>query len=447
MKRITDPQLLGEKGINLIQSIVLEMGFTWHSSNAAVEAGIDGWVELRDAATGEVRNDWLAVQSKARSELREDAATVRFNCKKKDVEYWMKGNAPVILIVSKPEERKAWWISVKDYFRGRDFEEDLCVTFDKNSSALTASTAEEWKSLSNQYGSSTYFSPLPNRESLTSNLLAVERIAPRVYRASAKRKDIKGIREALKEINEYPPWEWAFDSKSGAVYSFHDLAVSPWNVVCDVSSVEDVDTSALSESEDLHESGCFRQLLNRCLREVTSRHRMRYLASNDCFYFLPTKIRIVRDLSYTSRTNKTSRQVVSRHYSKPDRDRVAYYRHVAFAYRFLRFGGKWFLMLEPTYVFTTDGRDPDPYAEERLSKIKAIEGDGAVSGTVQMFASLLRDRDDMLHTPYEFVGFGKLASTEVGVGIDDSAWSKIKSSGSNTPSSKAPDTFAAGLFD
>ena len=51
--------MLGEKGINLIQSIVLDMGFTWHPSNQPLEAGIDGWVELRDRSTEEVQNVWL----------------------------------------------------------------------------------------------------------------------------------------------------------------------------------------------------------------------------------------------------------------------------------------------------------------------------------------------------------------------------------------------------
>jgi hypothetical protein len=48
MKRITDEQILGEQGVALIKSRALEMGFPWHPSNAFVEAGIDGWIGLRD---------------------------------------------------------------------------------------------------------------------------------------------------------------------------------------------------------------------------------------------------------------------------------------------------------------------------------------------------------------------------------------------------------------
>ena len=108
--------------------------------------------------------------------------------------------------------------------------------------------------------------------------------------------------------------------------------------------------------------------------------------------------------------------------SKSDSARIAYFRHVAFYHRFRRFGNRWYLMIEPTYVFTRDGKEPDPYAEEHLSKIKTFEGDAAVAGTVQMFASMSRDRDDLVHESYDFLGFGDLESTEMNVGIDDDAW-------------------------
>ena len=104
MKTIRDGQLLGELGVNLVQSLILKMGFTWHPSNQSVEAGIDGWVELRDASTGAVTNSWIAIQSKARSRLAEDATSIRFPCSTDDVEYWMQGSAPVILVVSKPND-------------------------------------------------------------------------------------------------------------------------------------------------------------------------------------------------------------------------------------------------------------------------------------------------------------------------------------------------------
>jgi hypothetical protein len=159
MKRITDEQLLGEMGINLLQALVLEMKFTWHPTNQPVEAGLDGWVELRDSATGEVANCWIGVQSKARSDLQEDEGSVKYYCKQKDLDYWLAGSMPVILVVSKPKEKLAWWVSVKDYYRGRDPKSEKTIVFDKRLDLLTASSADEWKAIGTRYGSGTYLSP------------------------------------------------------------------------------------------------------------------------------------------------------------------------------------------------------------------------------------------------------------------------------------------------
>jgi hypothetical protein len=184
MKKIRDGQLLGELGINLVESLVLKMGFTWHPSNLAAEAGIDGWVELRDSKTGEVKNSWIAVQSRARSSLAEDEKSIRFPCSQTDIEYWMQGSSPIILVVSKPHEDKAWWVSVKDYFRGKDISSGRTIVLDIEKSRLTRETAEEWKALTVQYGAGTYFAPLRRNEKLTSNLLSITRFAPKVFSAN-----------------------------------------------------------------------------------------------------------------------------------------------------------------------------------------------------------------------------------------------------------------------
>jgi hypothetical protein len=66
-KRITRTQLTGQKGINLIEKRVLDMGFLWHPAGN-IEAGIDGTdgtIEIRDDATGDVLNIDLAVPKDA----------------------------------------------------------------------------------------------------------------------------------------------------------------------------------------------------------------------------------------------------------------------------------------------------------------------------------------------------------------------------------------------
>jgi hypothetical protein len=109
----------------------------------------------------------------------------------------------------------------------------------------------------------------------------------------------------------------------------------------------------------------------------------------------------------------------------------------------------WYLMIEPTYVFTCDGKSLDPYREEHLAKIKSIEGDAAVSGSIFMFADLLKDRSTMFEEPYQFLGFGQIESCELDAGIDDDAWARMKKAHEDALKGPgiAPSTFGAGLFD
>ena len=117
-KKIHTNSIIGEQGINLIQRIVLGMGFMWYPSGGT-EAGIDGTIELRDPATGEAFNTIIGVQSKATSGTFTAETTTRFEylCHARDLDYWLRGNVPVILVVSRPRTNEAYWVSVKDYFK------------------------------------------------------------------------------------------------------------------------------------------------------------------------------------------------------------------------------------------------------------------------------------------------------------------------------------------
>jgi len=151
---------------------------------------------------------------------------------------------------------------------------------------------------------------------------------------------------------------------------------------------------------------------------------MRYSKEEDVLYFKRTMDLSPRVKHYRSRQQRTGRTVFREYRSKKDPSKVLYYRHVGFMPRFRRFDGRWCLEITPTYLFTSDGEAMHPYHEEYLSKIKSIEGSGAVGGSVVMFASLLRDRDDLFADNYPHLGFGNLLDSDLEVGIDDGLWGK-----------------------
>ena len=63
MKKIGNSSHIGDSGIALIHQMINKMGFVWHERK--LDAGIDGEIELRNPATGEVANRLILVQSKA----------------------------------------------------------------------------------------------------------------------------------------------------------------------------------------------------------------------------------------------------------------------------------------------------------------------------------------------------------------------------------------------
>ncbi len=59
-KKIHRSSIIGQQGADLIERIVLGMGFLWHPTGG-VEAGIDGIIEIRDPTTGEVASSVVHV--------------------------------------------------------------------------------------------------------------------------------------------------------------------------------------------------------------------------------------------------------------------------------------------------------------------------------------------------------------------------------------------------
>jgi len=422
-KTITRAQILGETAVQFIGRRFLEIGFPWHPTNAPLEAGIDGFVEIRDLQTGEATNAWIAVQSKGRTKLeKETDDSFEFTCTPRDLDYWRRGNMPVLIVVSRPERDEAWWISVKDYFRNDPARQQTRrIHFDKKGTALTAAATGELLRLVQAAGAGTYFRPAPTRERLHTNLLEVTRLPKLIYRAKTTLRDATECREQLKKQMEYPPREWLFDNE--LIYSVHDLRGEPWTSVCDIDTIDPIEATKWASSDDPGERCLFVWMLNECLRSFVGKIGMRYNKDDKALYFKKTPDLSPKVKRYRSRQQLTQRIVFRGYPSQSDPEKVFCYRHVGFEPRFRRFDGRWCLEINPTYLFTSDGDKRDTYSQEYLAKIKSIEGSGAVGGCVVMFAALLRDRDGLFADNYPHLGFGTLLDADIDVGIDDKLWS------------------------
>ena len=181
MKKLPHAVIVGQQGINLIERIVLEMGCVWHPSH--LDAGIDGYIEIRNPGTGEMTNEIIQVQSKATEQEFESETTNSFeyHCAPRDLEYWLAGNAPVILVRSRPKTAEAYWVYLKDYFRDPAERKTRRVAFDKSRDRFDATALNSLLRLAMPTDSGIYLGTLPRTEKVYSNLLRLDSFPSHYY--------------------------------------------------------------------------------------------------------------------------------------------------------------------------------------------------------------------------------------------------------------------------
>lgn len=209
------------------------------------------------------------------------------------------------------------------------------------------------------------------------------------------------------------------------LYSFRDPTKTAAVILCE-GSVTSFPSSQWSESGDSDLTRRFVWLLNATLRE--SLHRdLRWHKSRRYFYVKPSSDLSLR--KFRSGTGKRTRTVFNTYLNKKDSRKVAYFRHDAFSRRFVRFDGRWYLEIVPTYHYTYDGSRESHYAAEYLRKIKAREKNAAVRDQMRMWARYLRGEETLLDRSPRLLGFGKLLTFEIESGINDEAWKAPRETG------------------
>jgi hypothetical protein len=221
--------------------------------------------------------------------------------------------------------------------------------------------------------------------------------------------------------------------KGGAVISFHDLDAYPWRELCDVGAMEEFDVEEWSDSDDEDRQRDFVQLLNRCLNAFVEPD-LRFDKDENHYFFVKPGDRSNLQYAYRSLSNWTTRRVVGRYGKRGDPRETAFVRHSAFWSRFACYGGKWFLEVNPTYRFTSNGHRPSMFAGDNLKKIKEQENNAAVFGQFVMWRHFLtaRGADDLYQERYPFLSFVKVPEMDMAHGVPDALW-KARESDATAP--------------
>ena len=420
-KKIHSSSIIGQQGINLIEKRVLDMGFIWYPTGA-IEAGIDGIIEIRDPNSGEVYNSIIQVQSKATLNpfQAETSDSFHYLCDENHLDYWLKGNAPVILIVSRPSTDEAYWISIKHYFKDPTRRKNRKILFNKNKDNFDKTCIKKLLKIALPEDAGIYISPPPKSEKLFTNLLEVESFAPKIYIADTRFRSYKSLWKRLNELGGNFAGEWILKDKR--ILSFNNLEEYPWNKICDVGTLEPFDSTEWAFSPEIDKRKEFVQLLNVALKGKVW-PKLKFNQNKECFYFRATRNLSPLKISYRTASGRTAtRTIFEVYYSKRDNYRISYYRHSAFEGQFMLFDGIWYLEITPTYFYTYNGHNLDKYYEDRLSKIKQLERNPALLGQLFMWAHFLGTHDDLFTDKYPFLEFVELKQFSIDFGLDDASW-------------------------
>jgi len=407
------------------------MGCSW-TPTGATEVGIDGYIELFDRATGAALGKTLAAQSKVLATFPNDTTEgFDYYCMERDLAYWLQGNMPVVLIIVRPETSEAYWISIKDYFDTPERRATRRAHFSKATQRFDSNCHGEFFRLGRQADAGLHLGPIPREERLMSNLLMLKGFPSRLWTAATHFKKPQEIWPLLDNQQRRITGDWIL--REQMIMSFQNLSERPWSSICDQGACEDFATTEWAFSADDDRRRQFVDLLNRALKEQVYPD-VRYWPHQDCYAFhgTPENAPVKRD--YLSIRRKSSMTVVSRYKKIRKRDGAIFHwlRHLSFRSQFRLFDDQWYLELTPTYIFSSDGSRLDRFHEDRLRKIKRIEGNRAVLSAVAIWADFLRSKDDLLKRDSTILEFGDLLEVTVPLGIDDASWSA-------TSGERAPD--------
>ncbi len=315
-KKYTQSQITGGHGASLVGERVFAMGHVYQPTGD-LEAGIDGYIEIRDPETGAATGLSLAVQSKATGGrfTAETEHGFEYLVGERDLEYWLSGNLPILLVVSRPSSGEAYYKSLKEYFSDPDQRRGRKVVFDKEADRLDESASARLASLARPRDSGLYVRPVPSEEELFSNLLPVRHYPEAVHHAETDYRDPGRIWKEANESGLRLSGEWILHGKR--IWSVHNPEEEPLRSFCKPATAETDELSRWAQSNDRDLKGHFVKLLKQCLRERLRLLRVGYNRNKGIYYFWAPRDLSERKVRYHHHAGRRPAHTVFRGYPVP----------------------------------------------------------------------------------------------------------------------------------
>ena len=377
LKTITSNQILGEIGEAAARLRFLNIGFQF-DGRSRLEAGIDGIAEVMDDGRPMAR--MIAVQvkaTKAGKYTSEDDEGFNYLLNSKDLAYWRVSNLPVVIVLYRQSDESFYWQEVPSGFT----EGERRLRFDKQRDVLDRKSVDRLAALTvPKAGFGYYVPPLGDGEQALVNILPIT-LPPEIFVATTPHCGRKAT-TLLLEGDEPARFDWVI--RGGSFWSFHDPRTSPCRDIVDLDQVEAVETGYLAFHEDLDEQNNFAFLLKSTLKHQV-RQDLNWHKDNKILYFKALQANKSRTFHYGATKKKTSADVVNVVTNKKEEGRVDFVRHHAFVPRFELLDDQWFLVITPTYFFTTNGFTPHSYPQALLAGKKRMDNSASLRGQVIMW--------------------------------------------------------------
>ena len=423
-KRITNSQILGELGETAVKKLVLEMKFIYEH-RGRLEAGTDGFIELRDPRTGAPLGKILGVQVKSTERgqyIREDDRGFEYLLKPEDLTYWRGTNYPVIIVVWRQSDASAYWKDVTDGVKG----EERRLTFNKGEDVFDASCADRLGALTiDRRTQGVYLPPLNLGEQAIINLLRVK-LPEEIFVATSP---FGSRHDAIPELEKQEDTRFDWAIRKRRFISFFDPRKYGTRAIVDLDHVEAVDTKLLALGNDPDDINDIIDLLRRTTARQTSTELF-HLAKERLFFFRATGENKSRSYKYAANVKEPSARVVSYYPNKKDPKRPGFVRHHAATFRFERLADEWFVVTDPTFYFTRNGYQPHPYPEALLAGKKRLEKNAAIRGQVMMWQHLLVTSSHApsglfdIDLPIPLLGFQRLPLLELSCAVPEDSWTR-----------------------
>jgi hypothetical protein len=390
-KTITPNQLIGEIGETAVRLRFLSIGFQF-DARSRLETGIDGIAEIMLDGRPSARMIAVQVKSTVRGRYSSESdENFYYLVRSIDLAYWRGSNLPVILVLYRQEDESFYWKAIpSDMADG-----ERRLQFDKHLDRLDANAVDRLADLTvPKSGFGYYVPPLGGGEEALVNIIPLK-LPRELFVATTPFAPKKAV-SILLDGDQSPRFDWVM--RAGRFWSFHDPRTSVCREIVDGDQVEAIDTEYLAYHEDEDERYIFAHLLRDTLRHQF-RDDLWWSKARKLLYFRALEEGTTRTFYYDSSKNKTDADVVNVVRNKTDPDRIEFVRHHAFSPRFELLMRQWYLVVNPSYYFTTNGFKAHPHPAALLAGKKRLDNSSALRGQVIMwhrFLSALQSQGDDL---------------------------------------------------